>query len=156
MGVKPLPVVLKMESAFVKLPGGPAVSHWASEHENICLTLLTSFWLSVAVVAIYLTTVVHPAFLPLLLLAVFVLCHVLVNPKAAKSGQFGTPVIKFTMPEEMMHTLKIMQPQPTYKTMAKEKVPEKVRMPDPVPCAKAYCNLQPSFPSLHAPAILVV
>lgn len=145
-----------MGETFTKLPGVPAMTKCAGNHERTCQTLLISAWLGFAVVGLYLTTVVHPAFLPFLLLSVFVLCHVLVNPKQAKQSHFEAPVIRFASPKEIAFSTQVVQP--TYKTMIKEEVPKKaiVNVQMSMPCATAYCNAQPSIPRHQAPVILVV
>lgn len=107
---------------------------------------------TLAVMGTYLTVAVHPAFLPLLILPLFGLCHVLVYPKEAKRGFIGPPVIRYAMPEEFRCTVLVAKPQPDYKSIPVEKnvrpPPAAVPVRPSTNCA-AYCA--PIVPAFQAP-----
>ncbi|XP_077502134.1 uncharacterized protein LOC144113088 isoform X2 [Amblyomma americanum] len=106
---------------------------------------------TLAVLGTYLTVAWHPAFLPLLILPLFGLCHVLVYPKAAKRGFIGPPVIRYAMPEEFRCTVLVAKPQPDYQTIPVEKVqpPPPAAPVRPATHCAAYCA--PIVPAFHAP-----
>ncbi|KAK8772398.1 hypothetical protein V5799_024358 [Amblyomma americanum] len=106
---------------------------------------------TLAVLGTYLTVAWHPAFLPLLILPLFGLCHVLVYPKAAKRGFVGPPVIRYAMPEEFRCTVLVAKPQPDYQTIPVEKVqpPPPAAPVRPATHCAAYCA--PIVPAFHAP-----
>lgn len=125
-----------------------AVSTWAVLGAGALTTL--------AVMGTYLTVAVHPAFLPLLILPLFGLCHVLVYPKRAKSGFIGPPVIRYAMPEEFRCTVLVSKPQPDYKSIPVEKNvrPQPAAIPvRPTTNCAAYCA--PIVPAFQAPAPVI-
>lgn len=102
---------------------------------NLCKLFGTSFMLLLGALGTYLTAAVHPGFLPLLLIPSFVLCHVLVNPRAASQCYFGPPVIRYAMPEEFSYKIMVVKPQPNYMT-----IPVKKEVPVPAAPVRAATN----------------
>ncbi|KAL3213741.1 hypothetical protein MRX96_035237 [Rhipicephalus microplus] len=113
---QPPPSVTKASAATSEMP-----CFMASESSETRLSTWTvlgaGVLTSLAVLGTYLTVAVHPAFLPLLILPMFGLCHVLVYPKEAKRGFIGPPVIRYAMPQEFRCTVLVAKPQPDYKSI---------------------------------------
>ncbi|CAN7942727.1 unnamed protein product [Ixodes hexagonus] len=128
---------------------------WANARRNACTLFGVSLSVTLAVLGTYLTVAVHPGFLPILAVPIFVLCHVLINPATAKRCYFGPPVIRYAMPQEFSYKIMVAKPQPNYMTIPVRKEVPPPQAPIRVTTNRgAYCA--PIVPSFLAPPPAIV
>lgn len=126
-----------------------------SVRRNGCTLVGATLLVTLAALGTYLTVAVHPGFLPILGVPIFILCHVLINPTTAKSCYFGPPVIRYAMPQEFSYKIMLAKPQPNYMTIPVRKEVPLPRAPIRVTTnCGAYCA--PIVPSFQAPPPAIV
>lgn len=130
-------------------------SSWSTRMRTGRVVLGAGVMATLATLGTYLTVVVHPAFLPLIVLPLFGLCHVLVYPKEAKRGFVGPPVIRYAMPKEFLCTVLVAKPQPDYKSITVEKVRPQTATPPVRPATHCAAYCAPVVPAFHAPAPVI-